>query len=167
MADKGHKTTAELRALLQNSLTAKAKPAKDGRLTAHERMQLLFDEGTFVEVGAYIGRKRTEADDSFEPVVTGYGAVNGALVYAFSQDFSRLHGALGEMHAKKIVNIIKMAVRSQAPLIGVFDSAGAKILEGVDALAGYGSIMHAIGTAPITKIAVISGICGGASAVIA
>lgn len=171
MADKGHKTTAELRALLQNSLTAKAKPSKDGRLTAHERMQLLFDEGTFVEVGAYIGRKRTEldveADDSFEPVVTGYGAVNGALVYAFSQDFSRLHGALGEMHAKKIVNIIKMAVRSQAPLIGVFDSAGAKILEGVDALAGYGSIMRAAGTAPITKIAVISGICGGASAVIA
>lgn len=171
MAEKGHKTTAELRQLLKDSMTANGALAKEGRLTAHERMKLLFDEGTFVEVGAYIGRRRTELDreddDSFEPVVTGYGAVDGALVYAFSQDFSRLHGALGEMHAKKIVKIIEMAACSGAPLVGVFDSAGAKILEGVDALAGYGGIMSAVGTAQIPKIAVVSGLCGGSNAVIA
>lgn len=172
MADTGHKTTAELRGLLKYSQTAEEKSLADtGRLSAHGRMARLFDEGTFVEVGAYIGRKRTEldreADDSFEPVVTGYGAVDGTLVYAFSQDFSRLHGALGEMHAKKITNILKMAERSHAPVIGIFDSAGAKILEGVDALAGYGSIMNAVSAAELPKIAVVSGICGGASAVIA
>ncbi len=172
MAETVHKTTAELRALLQKGQTDEQKAlAKEGRLCARDRMALIFDEGTFVEVGAYVGRKRTEldkdTDDSFEPVITGYGAVNGTLVYAFSQDFSRLHGALGEMHAKKIVNIIAMASKSNAPIIGAFDSAGAKILEGVDALAGYGSILFALEDAAVPKIAVVSGICGGASAVLA
>ena len=172
MAETVHKTTAELRELLKNGQTAdQAALAKAGRLCARDRMALIFDEGTFVEVGAYIGRKRTEldkeADDSFEPVITGYGAVNGTLVYAFSQDFSRLHGALGEMHAKKIVKIIEMADKANAPLIGVFDSAGAKVLEGVDALAGYSSIMAALEISCIPKIAVVSGICGGASSVVA
>lgn len=171
MAETVHKTTAELRALLQKGQTDEQKAlAKEGRLCARDRMALIFDEGTFVEVGAYIGRKRTEldkeTDDSFEPVITGYGAVNGTLVYAFSQDFSRLHGALGEMHAKKVVNIIAMASKANAPIIGVFDSAGAKILEGVDALAGYGSIMCALEEADIPKIAVVAGNCGGATAVI-
>ncbi len=171
MAETMHKSTAMLRELIKNGEPeAKAALAKEGKLTARERMNLLFDEGTFVEVGAYIGRKRTEldtdADDSFEPVVTGYGAVDGELVYAFSQDYSRLHGALGEMHAKKIVKIIEMAENANAPLVGVFDSAGAKILEGVDALAGYGSILRAL-DGNIPGIAVISGTCGGASAVIA
>ncbi len=171
MAEIIHKTTAELRALLKEGQTAsEAALAKEGKLCARKRMAMIFDEGTFVEVGAYIGRKRTEldseADDSFEPVITGYGAVNGELVYAFSQDYSRLRGALGEMHARKIVKIIEMADAANAPLIGVFDSAGAKILEGVDALAGYGSIMAAL-TIDIPKIAVVSGTCGGASAVLA
>lgn len=172
MAETIHKTTAELRALLKDGQTAEqAALAKEGKLCARDRMAMIFDEGTFVEVGAYIGRKRTEldkdADDSFEPVITGYGAVNGELVYAFSQDYSRLHGALGEMHAKKIVKIIEMADRADAPIIGAFDSAGAKILEGVDALAGYGSIMAALDCVTVPKIAVVSGTCGGASAVIA
>ncbi len=172
MAETVIKKTAELRTLLKEGQTAEQKAlAKEGRLCARDRMALIFDEGTFVEVGAYIGRKRTEldkeADDSFEPVITGYGAVNGTLVYAFSQDFSRLHGALGEMHAKKIVNILAMANRNSAPVIGVFDSAGAKILEGVDALAGYASIMNALETTDSPKIAVVSGICGGATSVLA
>ena len=90
MAETTHKTTAELRALLKEGQTAEqAALAKEGKLCARDRMAMIFDEGTFVEVGAYVGRKRTEldkdADDSFEPVITGYGAVNGALVYAFSQ----------------------------------------------------------------------------------
>ncbi len=172
MAETIHKTTAELRALLKEGQTAEqAALAKEGKLCARDRMAMIFDEGTFVEVGAYVGRKRTEldkdADDSFEPVITGYGAVNGELVYAFSQDYSRLHGALGEMHAKKIVKIIEMADRADAPIIGAFDSAGAKILEGVDALAGYGSIMAALDCVTVPKIAVVSGTCGGSSAVIA
>ena len=172
MAETVIKKTAELRALLKEGQTAEQKAlAKEGRLCARDRMALIFDEGTFVEVGAYIGRKRTEldkeTDDSFEPVITGYGAVNGTLVYAFSQDFSRLHGALGEMHAKKIVNILAMANRSSAPVIGVFDSAGAKILEGVDALAGYASIMRALEITDAPKIAVVAGICGGATSVLA
>ncbi len=174
MAEIIHKTTAELRELLKKGQTAsEAALKKEGKLCARDRMAMLFDEGTFVEIGAYIGRKRTEldteADDSFEPVITGYGAINGELVCAFSQDYSRLHGALGEMHAKKIVKIIELAKAKNAPLIGVFDSAGAKILEGVDALAGYGSIMSALSaiTTHIPTIAVVSGTCGGASSVLA
>lgn len=174
MAKTSTKTTAELRALLANTQSAASeKLMAEGKLTARARMDIIFDEGTFVEVGAYIGRKTTELDneanEDFEPVVTGYGAVNGTLVYAFSQDFSRLSGALGEWHAKKICNIYDMALRSQAPIIGVFDSAGAKILEGVDALAGYGKIMAKVSEAKaeIPQIAVISGVCGGSAAVIA
>ncbi len=171
MATTIQKTTAELRALLKNGeAEAKAALKKEGKLTARDRMELLFDEGTFVELGAYIGRRRTEldtgADDSFEPVVTGYGAVNGELVYAFSQDYSRLHGALGEMHAKKIVKLLEAAETANAPAVGIFDSAGAKILEGVDALAGYGAVMATLDYISVPKIAVVSGVCGGASAVI-
>ncbi|MCQ2770520.1 MAG: methylmalonyl-CoA carboxyltransferase [Clostridia bacterium] len=168
------KTTAELRAALnerQNS--AAAELTKLGKLSARARMDVLFDEGTFVEVGGYINRKKTELDitsgEDFEPVVTGYGAIGGTLVFAFSQDFSRLKGALGEMHAKKICKIYEMALKAEAPIIGVFDSAGAKILEGVDALAGYGAIIQKASIAKnvIPQIAVISGPCGGSSAVIA
>ena len=168
------KSAAELRELLAKRQSDGAeKLAASGKLTAKGRMELLFDEGTFVEVGAYIRRKTTELDlasgEDFEPVVTGYGAVDGTLVYAFSQDFSRLSGALGEAHAKKIADIYDMALRSEAPIVGVFDSAGAKILEGVDALAGYGKIMEKASAAKtaIPQIAVVAGPCGGASAVIA
>lgn len=101
-----YETSAELRRAVEAAETvADAKLAKLGKLSASARMKLLFDEGTFVETGKYIGRKSTELDsgedDSLEPVVTGYGAVNGVLVFAFSQDYSRLSGALGEMHAKR------------------------------------------------------------------
>lgn len=171
---KNYKSAAELREELKNRQNDGAeKLAASGKLTARARMELLFDEGTFVEVGAFIRRKTTELDvgsnEDFEPVVTGYGAVDGTLVYAFSQDFSRLSGALGQAHAKKIADIYDMAIRSEAPIVGVFDSAGAKILEGVDALAGYGKIMEKASAAKtaIPQIAVIAGPCGGASAVIA
>lgn len=166
-----YETSAELRRAVEAAeASADAKLAKLGKLSAAARMKLLFDEGTFVETGKYIGRKTTELDsgddDSLEPVITGYGAVNGVLVFAFSQDFSRLSGALGEMHAKKICNIYDMAKKAAAPIIGIFDSAGAKILEGVDALAGYGEIMAKAATADIPQIAVVSGLCTGANAVI-
>ena len=165
MAKTNYKSAKELRAVI-------AQRSASEKMNAHKRMAMLFDEGTFVEVGAYLHRKKTEldvaSDEDFEPVVTGYGSVGGTLVFAFSQDFSRLSGALGEMHAKKIVRVIEMAQNSCAPIVGVFDSAGAKILEGVDALAGYGSIMRALSCSPeLKKIAVVAGPCGGSSAVIA
>ena len=165
-------TAAEMRAALANEqASADAKLAKDGKLSAASRMAALFDEGTFVEIGAYVGRKTTDldsaSDDAFEPVVTGYGAINGTLVFAFSQDFARLSGALGEMHAKKIAKIYEMAIVAEAPIIGVFDSAGAKVLEGVDALAAYGSVMTCAANADIPQIAIVAGPCTGHAAVIA
>lgn len=166
MSQTKFKSAAELRAVISERTSS-------DKMNAHKRLSMLFDEGTFVEVGAYLHRKKTEldrdSDEDFEPVVTGYGAVGGTLVYAFSQDFSRLSGALGEMHAKKIVKIYDMALRSSAPVVGVFDSAGAKILEGVDALAGYGYIMAKTAEAKniCPQIAVIAGPCGGSNAVIA
>lgn len=165
-------TAAELRqALADEQARADAALAKAGKLSAASRMAALFDEGTFVEVGAYVGRKTTELDsandDAFEPVVTGYGAIDGTLVFAFSQDFARLSGALGEMHAKKIAKIYEMATVAEAPIIGVFDSAGAKVLEGADALAGYGSIMACAANAEVPQIAIVAGPCTGHAAVIA
>ena len=165
-------TAAEMRAALANEqASADAKLAKVGKLSAASRMAALFDEGTFVEIGAYVGRKTTDldsaSDDAFEPVVTGYGAINGTLVFAFSQDFARLSGALGEMHAKKIAKIYEMAIVAEAPIIGVFDSAGAKVLEGVDALAAYGSIMTCAANADIPQIAIVAGPCTGHAAAIA
>lgn len=165
-------TASEMRkALADEQARADSELAKAGKLSAASRMAALFDEGTFVEVGAYVGRKTTEldsdSDNSFEPVVTGYGAINGTLVFAFSQDFARLSGALGEMHAKKIAKIYEMAIVAESPVIGVFDSAGAKVLEGADALAGYGSVMACAANAEIPQIAIVAGPCTGHAAVIA
>ena len=107
--------------------------------TARERLALLFDAGTFAEVGAYSHRIAAEfgdgAKDELEGVVTGYGAIDGRLVFAFAQDFSRMKGAVGAMHAKKICSLYDLAIKNGAPVIGIFDSAGAYIMEGVEALA--------------------------------
>lgn len=161
------KTTAELRAEINARQSfASEETTKAGKLTARARMDVIFDAGTFVEVGAFVGGDK---DDEFCPVITGYGAVNGLLVFAFSQDYSRLHGAMGAQHAKKICKIIDMAINAHAPLIGVFDSAGAMIEEGSDALAACGNIMSSMSQTEncIPTVAVISGPCGGAGAVIA
>lgn len=161
------KSTAELRAIISATHSAASDElAKSGKLTARARMDIIFDAETFVEVGAFVGG---EPDEDFCPVVTGYGSVGGLLVFAFSQDYSRLHGAMGKTHAEKIRRIIKMAENAHAPLIGVFDSAGAKIEEGSDALAACGSIISAMSDVRgfIPTIAVVSGACGGAAAVIA
>ena len=127
-------------------------------------MDVIFDEGTFAEVGAFIGD-----GEEFCPVVTGYGAVDGMLVFAFSQDYSRLHGAMGKAHAKKICKIIEMALEVNAPVIGVFDSAGAKIDEGSDALNACGEVISSLAFSKgmIPTIAVVAGPCGGAGAVAA
>lgn len=157
--------TKELREIINaRHSEASAELEKAGKLTARARMDVIFDEGTFAEVGAFIGD-----GEEFCPVVTGYGAVDGMLVFAFSQDYSRLHGAMGKAHAKKICKIIEMALEVNAPVIGVFDSAGAKIDECSDALNACGEVISSLAFSKgmIPTVAVVAGPCGGAGAVAA
>ena len=131
------------------------------------RLESIFDPGTFVELGAYL--KRPDSQTDFESVVCGYGAVEGKLAFAFLQDSGRTKGAFGERHAKKIAALYALAVKNGAPVIGVFDSAGAVIYDGAVTLAAYGRLMKNISDASgvVPQIAVIDGLCGGASAVAA
>ena len=134
----------------------------------------LFDVGTFAQLGAFVKRNTVVADESdkasdFEGVITGYGAVDGRLVFAYVQDSSRMKGAFGEAQAKKICAIYDMAMKAGAPIVGVFDSFGAKIEEGVMAMAAYAKVMNKASEASgyIPQIAVISGVCAGSAAAIA
>jgi len=139
-----------------------------GKLTARERINLLFDESTFVELDAFVkhrctnfGMEKTNAPA--EGVVTGYGQVNGRVVYAFSQDFTVVGGSLGEMHASKICKVLEYAVKVGAPVVGLNDSGGARIQEAVDALSGYGKIFfrNTIASGVIPQITAIMGPCAG------
>ena len=131
------------------------------------KIESIFDSGTFVELGAYT--KRPDSQKDFEGVVCGYGSVNGKLAFAFVQDSGRTKGVFGERHSKKIVDMYSLAVKNGAPVIGVFDSAGAVVYDGASALAAYGKVMKAVSDASgvIPQIAVVDGICGGMSAVVA
>ncbi len=163
-------TAGELRELLLKTDTASAK---NGGLSARERITGLFDEGTFTETAAFTSRRMGEFDgsapDEFESVICGYGSVNGCLVYAFVQDITRTKGSVSEAAAKKICSVYKLAVDNGCPIVGIFDSAGAYLPEGVRALAGYGMIMKAVSQASgiIPQIAVCAGVVQGAAAVIA
>ncbi len=139
-----------------------------GKLTARERISLLFDEGTFVEIDAFVKHRcvnfgMEKVDSPGEGVITGYGQVDGRLVYAYAQDFTVVGGSLGEMHAKKICKIQDMALRMGAPIVGLNDSGGARIQEGVDALSGYGHIFYrnTISSGVIPQITAIMGPCAG------
>lgn len=144
------------------------KQHKQGKLTARERLNLLFDEGSFRETGIFVKHRCTDfgmdkVENPAEGVVTGYGTVKGRLVYAYAQDFTVTGGSLGEMHAKKIVAVMDMALKMGAPIIGMNDSGGARIQEGVDALSGYGNIFfrNTIASGVIPQISVIMGPCAG------
>lgn len=144
------------------------KQHKSGKLTARERLNLLFDENTFVEVDAFVKHRCTnfgmeKKSAPGEGVVCGYGKVNGRIVYAYAQDFTVLGGSLGEMHAKKIVKVMDLAVKVGAPVVGLNDSGGARIQEGVDALAGYGGIFfkNTVASGVIPQISAIMGPCAG------
>ena len=107
-----------------------------GKLTARERIQLLFDEGSFEEIGMMVMHRTTDFgwnEQQFygDGVVTGYGTINGRLVYAFAQDFTVFGGSLSETHAEKICKIMDLAMKNGAPIIGLNDSGGARIQEGV------------------------------------
>ncbi len=124
---------------------AVAKQQKAGKLTARERLALLFDEGSFVETDMFVRHRcayfdMPKREIAADGVVTGFGQVDGRTVFAFAQDFTSKAGSLGEMHAKKICKVMDMAMKAGAPLVGLNDSGGARIEEGIDALAGYGEI---------------------------
>ncbi len=130
-------------------------------------MIALFDAGTFVELGAFI-RRRGE-DQPYDAVITGYGSVNGKLAFAFVQDSDRKAGALDEIGADKIEKMYAQALRVGAPVIGVFDSAGAVVWDGASALSAYGRVMKCVSDASgiIPQIALVSGSCTGMAAAIA
>lgn len=139
-----------------------------GKLTARERIDLLVDPGTFVELNPFVEHRTVDfgMDTQKGPgdgVVTGYGKVNGRAIYLFSQDFTVFGGALGEMHAMKIANVMDLAAKNGAPFIGLNDSGGARIQEGVVSLDGYGHIFYrnAIYSGVIPQISVIMGPCAG------
>ena len=141
---------------------------KKGKLTARERIQLLLDEGTFCEIGAFVTHRSTDfgmEKQQFlgDGVVTGYGKVSGRLVYVFSQDFTVFGGSLSETHAEKICKIMDMALANGAPLIGMNDSGGARIQEGVVSLGGYADIFYknVQSSGVIPQISAIMGPCAG------
>ena len=118
-----------------------------GKLTARERLELLLDEGSFEEFDMFVRHRSTdfgmEADRPYgDGVVTGWGTINGRMVYVFSQDFTVFGGSLSETHAQKICKIMDMAVQNGAPVIGLNDSGGARIQEGVASLAGYADVFQ-------------------------
>ncbi|HPP63772.1 MAG: acyl-CoA carboxylase subunit beta [Anaerolineales bacterium] len=141
---------------------------KKGRLTARERIDLLIDKGSFREVDAFIVHRTDDfgLDQQVFPgdsVVTGWGTIEGRLVYVFSQDFTVLGGSLGEVHAEKICKIMDMAMKNGAPVIGLNDSGGARIQEGVVSLAGYADIFlkNTLASGVVPQISAIMGPCAG------
>jgi propionyl-CoA carboxylase beta chain len=139
-----------------------------GKLTARERVELLLDDGSFEEFDMFVTHRCTEfgmekQKPAGDGVVTGWGTINGRLVYVFSQDFTVLGGSVSETHAKKICKIMDMAVQNGAPVIGINDSGGARIQEGVDSLAGYGEVFqrNIIASGVVPQISVIMGPCAG------
>jgi len=153
----------------QYSSKQAAKQHSKGKLTAYERINLLFDPGTFEEIDAFV----TPADQPVEfgrveksygdGVITGHGKVNGRLVFSYAQDFTIMGGSLGIVHARKIAKIQEMALKMGSPIIGLIDSGGARIQEGVASLSGYASIFHNIihSSGIIPQISVILGPAAG------
>ena len=141
---------------------------KKGRLTARERIDLLLDKGSFRELDAFVQHRTHDFNldgQKFmsDSVVTGWGTIEGRLVYVFSQDFTVFGGSLGEVHAEKICKIMDMAMKNGAPVIGLNDSGGARIQEGVVALGGYADIFlrNTLASGVIPQISAIMGPCAG------
>lgn len=144
------------------------KQHDSGKKTARERIAMLFDEGSFIEIDAFVTHRcnefnMPETEAPGEGVVCGYGTVDGRLVYAYSQDFTVIGGSLGEMHAAKICKVMDMAVKMGAPIVGINDSGGARIQEGIDALKGFGDIFYrnTLASGVIPQITMILGPCAG------
>ncbi|NOY98765.1 MAG: acyl-CoA carboxylase subunit beta [Chloroflexi bacterium] len=141
---------------------------KKGRLTARERLDLLLDKGSFRELDPFVAHRTNDfglGDKKFlaDSVVTGWGTIEARLVYVFSQDFTVFGGSLGEVHAEKIVKLMEMALKNGAPVIGLNDSGGARIQEGVVSLGGYADIFlrNTLASGVIPQISAIMGPCAG------
>ena len=141
--------------------------------SAMKRINTLLDDNSFVEVGAYITARSTDfnmqaQETPSDGVVTGYGTIEGALVYVYSQDASVMGGSVGEMHAKKIENLYGMAMKMGAPVVGLIDCAGLRLQEGMDALNGFGKLYtcQALASGVIPQIQAVFGSCGGGMAVV-
>ena len=141
--------------------------------SASRRIATLLDEGSFVEIGGAVTARSTtfnlqEKAAPSDGVITGYGVIDGNLVYVYSQDADVLGGALGEMHAKKIARIYDMAMKMGAPVIGLLDCAGLRLQEATDALEAFGSLYHkqALASGVIPQVTAIFGMCGGGLAVV-
>jgi propionyl-CoA carboxylase beta chain len=141
---------------------------KKGKLTARERLHFLMDEGSFQEIGMFVSHRSTDFGMEKEKypgdgVITGYGTVNGRLVYVFSQDFTVFGGSLSETHAEKICKIMDLAMKNGAPVVGLNDSGGARIQEGVVSLGGYADIFYrnTMASGVVPQISAILGPCAG------
>ena len=143
------------------------KQHKKGKLHAIERINRVLDSETFCElgngVGAYKEKYNVRSSYAYDGVITGYGYINGKLVYIYSQDFTICGGTVGKKHGEKIVSIIKKALENKCPIIGINDSGGARIQEGVNALAAYGDIFYynTLASGYIPQISVVLGPCAG------
>ena len=140
---------------------------------ASQRINALLDENSFVEIGALVTARATDfnlkqTETPSDGVITGYGVIDGNLVYVYSQDASVLNGTVGEMHAKKIANLYDLAMKMGAPVIGLLDSAGLRLQEATDALNGFGEIYlkQSLASGVIPQITAVFGNCGGGLAVI-
>ncbi len=139
-----------------------------GKLTARERIHFLMDDGSFEEIGALVTHRSQDFGMEKQVfygdgVITGYGTINGRLVYVFAQDFTVFGGSLSETHAEKIVKIMDMAMKNGAPLVGLNDSGGARIQEGVKSLGGYADIFYrnVLASGVVPQISAIMGPCAG------
>ena len=158
----------EQKILSMGGAAAIAKQHESGKLTARERLDLLFDAGSFREIDMFMQHRAVnfgmeKVDIPSDGVVTGHGLVSGRPVFAFSQDFTSRAGSLGEMHAKKICKVMDLALKAGVPFVGFNDSGGARIQEGVDALAGYGQIFfrNSAASGVIPQISAIMGPTAG------
>lgn len=154
--------------LLGGGLDKINKQHQQGKLTARERIEVLLDRDSFEEYGVYIEHRCVDfgmenKKFSGDGVITGSGTINGRSVFVYSQDFTVIGGSLGQAQAQKIERIINMALKTKVPIIGIMDSGGARIQEGVDALGGYGKIFQRIVDASgvIPQISLIMGPCAG------
>ena len=170
MNDESSNHLKELRAaaLMGGGISPIEKQHAKGKLTARERIEELTDPHSFTETGIFVTHraKGFGMENSYPPtdgVVTGVGKVDGKLVYIFAQDFTILGGSLGEAHGLKIANLMDLAYQNGAPIIGLNDSGGARIQEGVDSLAAYGEIFfrNTRASGVIPQISVILGPCAG------
>jgi len=160
--------TRRKEALLGGGEERIARQHERGKLSARERLDLLLDENSFVELGMFVRHQSTafglEKNRPYgDGVVTGYGEIEGRLVYVFSQDFTVFGGSLGQAHAQKIVKIMNLALENGAPIIGLNDSGGARIQEGVVSLGGYADIflLNTLASGVVPQISAVMGPCAG------